>query len=229
MAFALKTVVPWGRSFEEYVRMFALKKKDLESRILGCADGPAGFNAQMHKAGFRVVSCDPLYRYSVRSIRNRINRTYQKILKQLETNQSDYVWKTFRDPKHVGRVRMRAMMIFLQDFDQGKKEKRYVPQGLPCLPFKDRSFDIALCSHLLFLYSRQLSLDFHLRSVLEMCRVAKEARIFPLLDLGGQPSPYVKPLIQKLERMGFHTEIRKVRYEFQQNGNKMLKVCKTSS
>jgi hypothetical protein len=31
-------VIPWGRSFEEYRRMFALADEDLAGRILGCGD-----------------------------------------------------------------------------------------------------------------------------------------------------------------------------------------------
>jgi hypothetical protein len=45
MTFTLDSVVPWGRSFDEYVAMFALSEEDLGRRVLGCADGPASFNA----------------------------------------------------------------------------------------------------------------------------------------------------------------------------------------
>jgi hypothetical protein len=33
--FTLDHVVPWGRSFDEYRRMFALTSEDLDRRILG--------------------------------------------------------------------------------------------------------------------------------------------------------------------------------------------------
>jgi len=59
--FTLDAVRPWGRSFDEYQRMFALSDADLHSRILGCADGPAGFNAVATGRRLRVTSCDPLY------------------------------------------------------------------------------------------------------------------------------------------------------------------------
>jgi hypothetical protein len=45
MVFTLDRVVPWGRSFDEYVAMFALSSEDLGRRILGCNDGPASFNS----------------------------------------------------------------------------------------------------------------------------------------------------------------------------------------
>jgi hypothetical protein len=44
VAFKLNEVIPWGRSFEEWRRMFFLTRKDRAGRILGCGDGPASFN-----------------------------------------------------------------------------------------------------------------------------------------------------------------------------------------
>ena len=55
---------------------------------------------------------------------------------------------------------------------------------LPTLPFADRSFDLALSSHFLFLYTEQFDESFHRSSIVEMCRVADEVRVFPLLALG---------------------------------------------
>lgn len=34
-------VVPWGRSFDEYLQMFLLSEADLNKSIVGVADGPA--------------------------------------------------------------------------------------------------------------------------------------------------------------------------------------------
>src|SRR5215813_10336341 len=82
MAFHLDAVVPWGRTFEEYRLMFALSEEDLRGRILGCADGPASFNAEAHRRGYRVVSCDPLYRFDRQQIRRRIDATCNDVLEQ---------------------------------------------------------------------------------------------------------------------------------------------------
>ena len=182
MPFTLEEIVPWGRSFTEYVGMFSLTAADLEKRILGCGDGPASFNATMHAKGRRVVSVDPLYQFSGEQIRGRVREAYNTILDQLIANQVAYVWTTIASPQDLGRVRLEAMAEFLRDFLRGKGEGRYLPHELPELPFTDGEFDLALSSHLLFTYSKQLSVDFHCRAVLEMCRVAREVRIFPLLD-----------------------------------------------
>src|SRR5262245_8544638 len=65
----LDQVLPWGRSFDEYCRMFALTDADLSGRILGCGDGPANFNAIATRRGLKVVSCDPVYRWNADDIR----------------------------------------------------------------------------------------------------------------------------------------------------------------
>jgi len=36
MGFTLEKVVPWGRSYDEYVSMFGLSEADLRLRVLGC-------------------------------------------------------------------------------------------------------------------------------------------------------------------------------------------------
>ena len=46
MTIRLNEVIPWGRSFEEYRRMFALTDEDLAGRTLGCGDGPATRSSQ---------------------------------------------------------------------------------------------------------------------------------------------------------------------------------------
>ena len=52
--FTLEKVVPWGRSFDEYRRMFALTESDLRLKIVGCGDGPADFNAEATRRGSTV-------------------------------------------------------------------------------------------------------------------------------------------------------------------------------
>src|SRR5215218_2875944 len=74
MAFEdLHEVVPWGRPFAEYVRMFALAPADLDRRILDCGGGPASFAAEAAAHGARVVACDPLYRFPAGEIARRID------------------------------------------------------------------------------------------------------------------------------------------------------------
>ena len=224
MSFTLSQVVPWGRSFDEYVAMFALTDVDLRSRILGCGDGPASFNAVLTVRGGRIVSVDPLYRFSQDDIRARIRRTCSEVLEQTRKNAHEFVWTSIRSADELGRLRMAAMEDFLSDYPQGVVEKRYVEGELPRLPFPDKSFDLALCSHLLFLYSEHLSEDFHVESIQELCRVAGEARIFPLLELGSKKSRHVQAVITRLAAADYSVSVETVPYEFQRDGNQMMRV-----
>jgi hypothetical protein len=220
----LSEVIPWGRSFEEYRLMFGLSERNLPGRILGCGDGPASFNSEATAKGFSVTSCDPIYAFSTEEIRRRVKDCYEDVISQVRLNQEGFLWEYFRDPDHLGQARLTAMRAFISDFETGKAEGRYVTASLPSLPFKDRQFDLALCSHLLFLYSNELSLEFHLASIEELLRVAAEVRVFPLLTLKRRPSPHIEPLLSHLAENGWQTEICSVSYEFQRGGNRMLQI-----
>jgi hypothetical protein len=222
--FTLDQVVPWGRSFDEYRSMFALSDEDLTLKIVGCGDGPASFNAVATRHGARVISCDPIYRYGVGQLRQRIAATYDEILKQTRQNANEFVWTTIRSPDELGQTRMVAMNAFLDDYEAGKLEGRYIAAELPNLPFGHETFDLALSSHLLFLYTAQLGEVFHRTGIREMCRVAKEVRIFPLLALGGDPSFLVEPLALELREQGASVSIENVPYEFQRGGDKMMRI-----
>ena len=176
--FTLDQIVPWGRSFDEYRRMFALSNGDLRARILGCADGPASFNADATRLGGHVISCDPLYRWTGAEIRERIIATSDQVLEQMRLNAHEFVWDTVRSVEELRQLRMGAMDVFLKDYDAGKRESRYVDGDIQMLPFADQNFDLAICSHFLFLYTSQLTEDFHKSAVLELCRVASEVRVF---------------------------------------------------
>ncbi len=220
----LDEVKPWGRSLEEYTRMFGLSEADLRAGILGCGDGPASFNAEMTGLGYRVVSADPLYAFSKTEIERRVQETYTPILSQAEENADRYVWTHFPTVEALGRARLEAMKTFSADFDTGLAEGRYLPRALPSLGFEGGQFALALCSHLLFLYSEQLSLDFHIASITELLRVADEVRVFPLVDLECRPSAHLEPARSHFTAQGFSTEVSTVPYEFQRGGNQMLRL-----
>ena len=222
--FTLDQVVPWGRSFDEYCRMFTLSDDDLRLKILGCGDGPASFNAGATRRGASVVSCDPLYRWEAVHIRERIASTYHDVLAQTRQNMDEFVWDSIASVEALGEVRMLAMQDFLEDYDQGKRAGRYVDAELPTLPFADAAFDLALCSHFLFLYSAQLGEAFHRTSLAELCRVAREVRVFPLVALGAQPSPYVADLVTEFRKTGHVVDVETVAYGFQRGGNQMMRI-----
>ncbi|WP_440947787.1 SAM-dependent methyltransferase [Methanosarcina sp. T3] len=225
MAIKYHEIKPWGRSFDEYVRMFSLTPADLKRNILGCGDGPASFNAELTERGGNIISVDPIYYFSADRIRQKISETYDDIIDQTRKNRDQFVWQEIGSVEELGKVRMSAMAKFLEDFPEGMRQKRYVPGELPSLPFGNKEFDLALCSHFLFLYTDNLSLEFHLGSLEELCRVSNEVRIFPLLDVNAGRSTYVDTVIDFLREKKRDVKEVKVAYEFQQGGNTMLKIC----
>jgi hypothetical protein len=183
----------------------------------------------MGERGRRVVSCDPIYRFRGEQIRSRVEATGERMVAAAREHADLFNWDVIKSPEELGRVRMGAMERFLADYDGGKREGRYVCAELPRLPMGDGSFDLAVCSHLLFLYAEQISFEVHLASVIEMARVAREVRIFPLLELGNVPSRHVSPVRQMLRTQGFDCEIRRVPYEFQKGGGEMMVVTRAGS
>jgi hypothetical protein len=224
MGFTLDNIVPWGRSYDEYVSMFALSEADLGLRLLGCGDGPAAFNSTVTKRGGDMISVDPIYHFSAEQISGRISETYETVLEQLQKNIGDYIWDLIPSVAELGKLRMSAMHAFLADFEAGKQEGRYLAGELPSLPFEHRTFDLALSSHFLFLYSDHLSAEFHLSALLEMLRVSAEVRIFPLVTLDGRSSPHLPLVIRQLASLGFGAQTKRVAYQFQRGGNEMLVV-----
>ena len=226
MSMRLSRTVPWGRSMQEYELMFDLSESDRMGRMLGCGDGPASFNAEMTARGCSVISCDPIYDLSPANIEEQFEAGVEPIMSQVRAHRENYVWSYHRDPEALLNCRKAVMRRFITDYPTGLAQGRYAACELPQLPFKGQEFDLALCSHLLFLYSKLFSLTFHIESVLELCRIAKEVRIFPLTDLSCEPSPYVAPVELAVRELGWRTQIMKVNYQVQRNGNEMLRIWK---
>ncbi len=218
----LSEIVPWGRSYAEYVAMFSLSGTDLRKRILGCGDGPASFNAECTAAGRRVLSVDPLYEFDGGSIQQRFEEAAPGIMAQVSASEAEWVWGFHATPEQLLAARRRSLGLFLGDYHAGREAGRYRAASLPSLPFEDASFDLALCSHLLFLYSEILSAEFHVASVLELCRVAGEVRIFPLLTLNHERSTHVGAVCDAVAGQGWRAQVVRVAYEFQRGGNEML-------
>jgi hypothetical protein len=223
MAFELKNTVPWGRNLAEYKSMFNLTDAELNMHIISFGDGPASFNAEMTKLGKKVISIDPIYQFSYSDLSFRIAETKDIVIEQTKKNLGNFVWTHIKNVEELERTRLDAMEKFLKDFELGKLEKRYLNHEMPLKTnFDDFSFDLALSSHFLILYA-QLGLDFHIQTIEEMLRVAHEVRIFPLLNLDAKPSEMLAPIIAHFNTQ-YVTNIEKVNYEFQKNGNQMLTI-----
>jgi hypothetical protein len=218
----LDSIVPFGRSQKEYELMFALSESDRTKSIIGIGDGPASFNAEMNAAGLTVISIDPIYQFTGAEIKSRFDACVDSIIEQVRITPNNWIWSYHKSPEDLRTNREKAISLFLEDYDRGKIEGRYLNAELPKLDFQDKQFQLALCSHFLFLYSEHLSFEFHLDSIRELCRIAEEVRIFPLLTLAQARSPYIDEICSILAKEGISSEIIQVPYELQKGGNQAI-------
>ena len=223
MGMNLSGVVPWGRNIDEYREMFLLTYSDMKKKIAGFGDGPASFNCQASEKGADITSFDPVYQFSEKQLRERINKVRDEIIFQMTINSDNYVWDRIKNVKELEKLRISAMEMFLSDFEKGRREGRYVPHKLPDrLPFDDNTFDIGLSSHFLLMYT-ELGYDFHIRAISEMLRVCREVRIFPLCDLDSNASELTERVIKHFST-DHSVDIIKTKYEFQKGADKMLRI-----
>ncbi|MDX2469037.1 MAG: SAM-dependent methyltransferase [SAR324 cluster bacterium] len=222
MGLKLKDLRPWGRNLKEYYKMFNLKT--LPDRVLDVASGPAAFNFQARLLGYKVTSLDPIYDLKKSEIEQSIAQSQEEIGKGIRDSQDEFIWEQYPSPEALIHTRLQAMGEFLKDFEEGKKEGHYVAGSALSLPFTDHSFGLCLSSHFLFLYSEQLDFDFHTKAIAEMMRVAKETRIYPLIDLVGKQSRHLDKVIIHLKAQGFKAELKPTDYRFQRGATEYLSI-----
>lgn len=219
-----KDIILWGHSLVDYSEMFTLSDADLNGKILDCCSGPGSFNAELTKRGGHVISCDPLYNLSLEAITEKIDHVFSDMISIVTANKDRFIWTTVHSPAELALHRKENIKIFLADYLKGLGEGRYQAAQLPNLPYQSYEFDLALCSHYLFAHSPDQSIDFHVTSIKNLCAIAREVRIFPLLDSLGEIPSIVGPVMQTLNQENYGIEIKAAPYQFQKKGNAMMRV-----
>jgi SAM-dependent methyltransferase len=210
-----------GRTFTEYRRMFGLDPTSLAGRrVLDCPGGPGSFTAVAATLGADPVAVDPAYGPPTDVLADRCRDAVARTVRQLRTAPENFVWAEYEDPDHRGRYLRAAAERFLADYRA--HPGRYPRAGLPDLPFRDDTFDLAVSGNLLFLYDDRLDRAFHRAALLELARVAREVRVFPLASLDGERSSLLEPLLGTLRERGLDATLRTTRYEFQPGATTVL-------
>jgi len=217
-------LVLWGHSLDDYREMFDLNDADLKKSILECGAGPTSFNVEMQQRGTKVISSDEMYKAAQSELQDTIQHTFQATIKRLHEHHEDFVLDKDSEFDQLVKDRQAGIVKFLDDFDKGKGEGRYQASDLRALPFGDYQFELALCSHSLFGNRGEENEQDEIKAIEEMCRVAHEVRIFPLIDNEGTLSPFVGSVMLALQQDNLGVEIREVPYRLQKNGNAMMRV-----
>jgi hypothetical protein len=226
----LDNIIFTGRTYDEYVRMFNLSQGDLEKNTFFiCPGGASSFTAQAAKNGFQVRAGDILYGLSKEELERLGQTSTETTRAKMKDVVDGYNWGEFGDVEGLLRERIRSLLDFLSDYEKGLEEKRYIQCTLPQLPLADGVVDIVLSDHLLFTYPQFLDYKFHLGSIEEMVRVAKnEVRVFPLISSAtGTRPPFFDDIFHHLQELGLKTVIEATpKYHFQLGSNEMLRIQK---
>jgi len=213
-----------GHSMGDYAQMFGLTKDDEGKGILDYAAGPSSFNLEMTSLSHKVVSCDEMYDQPLDAIKQQTELDIRTMLDGVHQYKDKFKWDNIFSIDELAEIRRTTTNRFFEDFEKGVSEGRYVSQDLDKLSFTDKQFDLVLCSHFLFTDCEDQTVEYHVAHIKELCRVAIETRIFPLLDRMGEVSPLVGPVMLELQNQNYSVEIKEVPFEFQKGGNAMMRV-----
>ncbi len=219
-------VPAWGRSATEYEAFFALSDVPSSARVLNCGGGCSSFAAEWGGKGRLVVAVDPVYSSSGRDLESAFKVTAARMLAGLKKTRERFLWDRYDSPETCLHVRRDILATFLPDFRSGTASGRYVAGKLPDLPFRSKSFDLVLCSHLLFLYSAEFNLEMHLSCLRELLRVGREVRVFPLMDMAGKSSRHLDRTIRSMQNCA-DVEVVAVPFEFRRGDTDMLRIAQS--
>ncbi|RBW67483.1 SAM-dependent methyltransferase [Bacillus taeanensis] len=222
----LERIIFIGRTYEEYMDMFSLSKKDISGKkILDCPAGACSFTALANRLGADVTACDIAYYYTGVDLKNKGLQDIKHAMTSMEKVKENFVWDYFKNIEELKTHRLSALNECANDMTE--HSERYIPVTLPALPFENEEFDIILSAHFLFMYADRLDYKFHLQTIDELLRISKdEIRIFPLVDLEGKRYKHLDKIINYLKEKNCTVEERKAAYEFQKNANSLLKITK---
>ena len=222
--FELSSFAFFGRTLAEYARFFSIDPAILRGRsVLDVAAGPSSFAAEANHAGITAVAVDPLYGCPPATLAAHVQLDYARVLAQMRSKPGLLKFRSFASIADSEASRRSAAAGFLADYEDGFLQGRYRGGALPGLPFDDRSFDLVLCAHLLFIYQRILDYDFHLAACSDLVRVGRgEARIHPLCGPDGLPYAELSRLRRYLEKSGIASQVVAVDYEFFVGSDSML-------
>lgn len=222
MEIASGVTASWVYDFSDYQQMYDLNELDLKKSMLDFSAGIASFNAEATKRGMHVISCDASYALSEDKMQLHAQQFLKDTVSHLKKNPN-----RLKDPSGAMLHRVidlweKTEKVFLQDYASGKAQNRYQPLQLPRLPYATHQFGLALCTD--FIFHHLLSIEEIMIIVQELCRVAEEVRLFPLLDNFGKMSEELGPLMLMLQKKNYGVEVREVPYQTLKGGNAMLRI-----
>lgn len=221
----MERLVLWGHHLDEYRDMFDLPEAALGLRFLEFQSGVSAFQTDLRDTAAHLVSYDTWFDLDKDTLQQKIETSFSARLTQIKQRA-----EAFDLSRYAGSLdklvayRRQGIAEFLQDYELGHAEGRYLHAAQSRLPFADFFFDYALSAHHFFSVTAPQTIDYYLNTIEELARVAKEVRIFPLVDAQGVPSELLGPVILALQQKNYGIEVRDVAYHLQPKGNAMLRI-----
>lgn len=217
-----------ARNLAEYSAFFALTSDDRKKRILDCPGGATSVVAELVADGSDAFAVDPVYDQPADTLSARVLAEAERANAHSMAGSDRYDWKFYGSPAGHADIRREAAERFIAH--KAAEPERYVAGSLPDLPFDDASFNLALCSHLLFTYADRLDTDFHVTALFEMARVSREVRVYPLVDYTGTPAKdLLQQVLARLPESGLAANVQPVPYRFQKQAADMLVVSRVAA
>lgn len=221
----MRKLVLWGHNIDDYREMFDLSQDDIQSsRILEFGCGPNAVNSQQTHKNNQIVSCDPLFVLDKDTLASKTSLIFAEMAQEVEKEQEYFDFSRNGSLEQLLAKRQLGLDEFFTDYESGKAQGRYWGVDNYQLPFADFSFDFALSAHYLFAELDEQTVDFHLKIIRELARVAKEVRIFPLIDKEGNASEFLGPVMLGLQKDNYGVEVREVAFHLYKSGNAMLRI-----
>ena len=223
----LKDILITGRTYEEYMAFFDLdEKKLIGKKVLDCPSGASSFIKTANEKGIKAKGADIIYQFNIDEIKEQALKTMEQIYTDTSWMHG-FCFDFYTSIENHKIHRQNALEGFYTHFNGFD----YSSMGLPKLRYQSDSFDLVLSSHLLFTYDDRFDYEFHKNSILEMLRIGKELRLFPLVDFKNSRldeeqnfSPFVYKIMEELKE--YKMEIVKVGFEFQPKAGYMLKITR---
>jgi len=215
-----------SRAYDEYVAMFSLTAEDMSGRVLDCSAGAASFVTVARSKGATAYAVDPAYALPRETLAGAVRADFGRGSAIAGRYPDRFVWDWFGSSEARDRMRKQAGAQFLTGL--ATSPGWFVAGELPRLPFRDASFDLVVCSHLLFTWADVLGLEWHRAALLDLVRVSRrEVRVFPTVMQGaGDAVPFWDDLMAAVSAQGLVVEERPVPYRFQVTGDRMLVVSR---
>lgn len=212
----------WIYDFSDYQQMYDMIEADFSKSILDFSAGISSFNSDATKKDWHVVSADLSYALPEAKMREHAQALLQQTILALKANPNRLRNPTPDTMEKVIQLWTETESHFLEDYVLGKTQSRYQAISSLKLPYQTHQFQLALCTN--FLFHQPISREQASLILKELCRVAEEVRIFPLLDNHGKMTDELGPLMLSFHQKNYGVEVRQVDYHTLKGGNAMLRV-----